>query len=179
MSSTNDNSINVHIDNNHKNDPSQQILQKNASNIKQDNNSKYSGQTSILKTVNCNNTLSKITCEIAPEVSGGVVHGVGTALTASNKIAVMQLISKEDRIRMVREKRDAEIEKRKQEIEENLRRKSELRDRQLKERQKRIDELKHRESERRARVEERRRQRDELIKVNLHFLNQLTLLHLH
>lgn len=94
-----------------------------------------------------------------------VVESSGSANVGPTK----QLINKEDRIRMVREKRDAEIEKRKREIEENLRRKSELRDRQLKERQKRIDEIKQRENERRARVEERRRQREELIRVNYNF----------
>lgn len=152
------------MDNNHKNDHSHHIFQKNASSFNQDNNSQYLGPASILKTTNCNNTINKTTREISPEA-----NGARTASTTSNKITTIQQISKEDRIRMVREKRDAEIEKRKQEIEENLRRKSELRDRQLKERQKRIDELKHRENERRARVEERRRQRDELIKVNLYF----------
>lgn len=79
-------------------------------------------------------------------------------------------LNKEERLRLVKEKRELEIEKRKKEIEDNLKRKQELRDKQLKERQKRIDELKLKESEKRLAVEERRRQREESARVRLNEL---------
>jgi hypothetical protein len=72
---------------------------------------------------------------------------------------------REERLRLVREKREQELEKRKREIEENLKRKQELRDKQIKERLERIAELKHRENEKRAAVEERRRQHEEMNRV--------------
>jgi len=77
---------------------------------------------------------------------------------------------REERLRMVREKREQELEKRKREIEENLKRKQELRDKQIKERLERIAELKHRENEKRAAVEERRRQQEEMNRVGVIFL---------
>lgn len=82
----------------------------------------------------------------------------------------MKDLNKEERLRLVREKREQELEKRKREIEENLKRKQELRDKQLKERQKRIDELKQKENEKRAAVEERRKQREELARMRLNEL---------
>jgi hypothetical protein len=82
----------------------------------------------------------------------------------------MKDLNKEERLRIVREKREQELEKRKREIEDNLRRKQELRDKQLRERQKRIDELKQKESEKRAAVEERRRQREEMARMRLNEL---------
>lgn len=129
-----------------------------------------------------NDTLTSFVSEALKSSSGmGVMTSESSAAAGMiekinlepNKHGFLHLINKEERIRMVREKRDAEIEKRKREIEENLRRKAELRDRQLKERQKRIEELKHRENERRARVEENRRQRDELIRVSKSFQNKI------
>jgi hypothetical protein len=74
-------------------------------------------------------------------------------------------LNKEERLRLVREKRELELAKRKKEIEDNLKRKQELREKQIKERQRRIFELKLKETERRAAVEERRRQRDEMARV--------------
>ena len=77
----------------------------------------------------------------------------------------MKDLNKEERLRIVREKREQEIAKRKKEIEENLKRKEELRDKQLKDRKKRIDELKLRENSKHLAVGERRKQREELARV--------------
>ena len=77
------------------------------------------------------------------------------------------LKDKEERMRMVREKRDKELADRKREIEENLRRKQEQHDKQIKMRQKKIDEQKMKEMEKRAAVEERRKRREEQKRVRL------------
>lgn len=74
---------------------------------------------------------------------------------------------KEDRIRLLREKQEMEIEKRKREIEENLKRKQELREKQMLERKKRLDEMKSKEMERRHAVEERRKQREQMNRLRM------------
>lgn len=74
-------------------------------------------------------------------------------------------LSKEERIRLVREKREQELLKRKREIEENLKRKTELREKQIQERKRRIDEQKHKENEKRTAAVARRKKREELARV--------------
>ena len=75
-------------------------------------------------------------------------------------------LSKEERVRLVREKREQELLKRKKEIEENLKRKQELRDKQILERKKRVDEQKFKENEKRTAAVERRKKREEMARVN-------------
>ena len=78
---------------------------------------------------------------------------------------LMKDLNKEERLRLVREKREQEIAKRKKEIEENLKRKEELRERQLQDRKRRMDELKLKENSKHLAVGERRKKREELARV--------------
>ncbi len=75
-------------------------------------------------------------------------------------------LSKEERIRLVREKREQELLRRKREIEENLKRKQELREKQILEKKKRIGEQMFKENEKRTAAVERRRKREEMARVN-------------
>jgi hypothetical protein len=75
-------------------------------------------------------------------------------------------LSKEERVRLVREKREQELLKRKKEIEDNLKRKQELREKQIQERKKRINEHKHKENEKRTAAVERRKKREEMARVS-------------
>lgn len=78
----------------------------------------------------------------------------------------MKEILREERLKIIKQRREQEQLKRKEELEESLKRKQELREKQLKERQKKIDELKHLEAEKRAAVIERKKQKEETIQVN-------------
>ncbi len=74
---------------------------------------------------------------------------------------------RDERLKLVKQKREQEQLKRKEEIEENFRRKQELREKQLKERQRKINELRMADAERRAAVIERRRMHDQLTQARL------------
>ncbi len=67
----------------------------------------------------------------------------------------------EERLRIIRDKQEQELAKRKKELEDNLKRKQELWFRQQKERQKKIDEYKIKENEKRLACEERRKKRED------------------
>ena len=79
---------------------------------------------------------------------------------------LMKDLNKEERLRLVKEKREQELAKRKKEIEENLKRKEELREKQLQDRKRRIDELKLKENSKHLAVGERRKKREELARVS-------------
>jgi len=74
---------------------------------------------------------------------------------------------REERLRLIKERREQELRKRKDDIEESLKRKQELRERQLRERQKKIDELRQEEAEKRAAVIERKKMREDMAKAKL------------
>ena len=77
----------------------------------------------------------------------------------------MKELLREERLKYLKQKREQEQIKRKEELEENLKRKQELREKQLKERQKKIEELKLLEAEKRAAVFERKKLKEESIQV--------------
>ena len=74
---------------------------------------------------------------------------------------MMKDLNKEERMRLIREKNEQELAKKKRELEENLKRKQDLWYKQQKERQRRIDELKLKENEKRIACEERRKKREQ------------------
>lgn len=80
---------------------------------------------------------------------------------------LMKDLNKDDRLRIIREKHEQELAKKKKELEENLKRKEELWFKQQREKQRRIDEYKLKENEKRLACEERRRKREENERVRL------------
>ncbi len=79
----------------------------------------------------------------------------------------MKEILRDERLKYLKQKREQEQLKRKEELEESLKRKNELRERQLKERQKKIDEFKLVEAEKRTAVIERKKLNEEKVQVSL------------
>lgn len=71
----------------------------------------------------------------------------------------------EERLRLIREKQEQELERRKRELEENLKRKQEFWFKQQREKQKRLEESKLRENEKHLACEERRKKREEIERV--------------
>ena len=83
------------------------------------------------------------------------------------KPTLMKDLNKDERLRIIREKHEQELAKKKKELEDNLKRKEELWFKQQREKQRRIDEYKLKENEKRLACEERRKKREEIERVRL------------
>ena len=102
-------------------------------------------------------------------VNQNMTHGPGKKTSEDGDLLshhaqphkMMKDLNKEERMRLIREKNEQELAKKKRELEENLKRKQDLWYKQQKERQRRIDELKLKENEKRIACEERRKKREQ------------------
>jgi hypothetical protein len=115
-----------------------------------------------IKEINTNSNTNEATGEfLSASPSFSMLNSKDKDASPNKPPMFMKDMNIEDRLRIIRDKQEQELAKRKKELEENLKRKEELWYRQQKEKQKKIDEYKTKENEKRLACEERRRKREE------------------